>query len=867
MPAFRDLGRALRATGAEVVVLASPPSTHRPLSELALAEGCHVISEKPLALDLADARAIAAAADGGRPPRDGGPELPLPAPVPRAPRPRPGRRARGAARGPDRPAAATCASARISRRDWRGRMPHPYLLDMAIHHVDMLRMITGSEIVEVDARGWRAPDSPFKHDPSVGALLTLAGRDAGRRTTAPGRSRSSRRRGTATGSSSARRAARRGPAASTTRSGASSGSAGTASRRVRVALPLLPAVDRPGVLAELRRALAEGVAPETSARRQRPQPRARPRDRPLDRGAPARPPRGGPRGVKIGLFLALYLRSAARGGARRRRRRGLRGGRARLDGAELATAARQRCSATDPAARAGSTAAVAERGLAISGALVSRQPAAPRSAVAAAADRDYRDTVRLAAEIGIATVVTFSGCPGESERSLRPSWITCSWPTDFPETLDWQWDERVLPYWDDAAAFARARGVSVAIEPHPGFVVYNTRLDAAPARGRGRRRGRRTSILRISSGRGWTRSPACPRSRVRSSTCTRRTRPSWSENLALNGVLEPLPSDRPADRSWTFRSVGEGHPVSFWRDLAVALQDAGYDERALDRARGPAALPRGRARRCRPHPPRGARCLRRSRSPSGSTSARPASRASRSRRTEPSSRVAEEGYPLSTPQRRLVGAGSGGLVAREPRAVLARLADAARRLEPRSPASGSRARCTASSPSTRRDRVIRPAILWNDQRTEAECAEIEERIGLDRLIALTGNRALTGFTAPKLLWLRRHEPESYARIARVLLPKDYVRLRLTGEWATDVADASGTLLLDVARRSLVGGGARRARAPARVAAAGARVAGGQRRRRAPATECHEESLSRPARATAPPRPSASASTVRGRSRS
>ena len=98
-------------------------------------------------------------------------------------------------------------------------------------------------------------------------------------------------------------------------------------------------------------------------------------------------------------------------------------------------------------------------------------------------------------------------------------------------------------------------------------------------------------------------------------------------------------------------------------------------------------------------------------------------------------------------------------------------------------------------------RVVRPAILWNDQRTGAECAEIEERIGLERLIALTGNRALTGFTAPKLLWLRRHEPEAYARIARVMLPKDYVRLRLTGEWATDVADASGTLLLDVARRS------------------------------------------------------------------
>jgi xylulokinase len=97
-------------------------------------------------------------------------------------------------------------------------------------------------------------------------------------------------------------------------------------------------------------------------------------------------------------------------------------------------------------------------------------------------------------------------------------------------------------------------------------------------------------------------------------------------------------------------------------------------------------------------------------------------------------------------------------------------------------------------------RVLRPAILWNDQRTAAECAEIEDRIGLERLIELTGNRALPGFTAPKLLWLRRHEPEVYERIAHVLLPKDYVRLRLFGELATDAADASGTLLFDVAGR-------------------------------------------------------------------
>ncbi len=98
-------------------------------------------------------------------------------------------------------------------------------------------------------------------------------------------------------------------------------------------------------------------------------------------------------------------------------------------------------------------------------------------------------------------------------------------------------------------------------------------------------------------------------------------------------------------------------------------------------------------------------------------------------------------------------------------------------------------------------RPLRPAILWNDQRTAAECAEIERRLGLEHLIALTGNRALTGFTAPKLLWLRRHEPDVYARIRHVLLPKDYVRFRLTGELAVDAADASGTLLFDVAARA------------------------------------------------------------------
>jgi len=98
------------------------------------------------------------------------------------------------------------------------------------------------------------------------------------------------------------------------------------------------------------------------------------------------------------------------------------------------------------------------------------------------------------------------------------------------------------------------------------------------------------------------------------------------------------------------------------------------------------------------------------------------------------------------------------------------------------------------------DQVLRPAILWNDQRTGAECREIRERVGLDRLIAVTGNDALTGFTAPKILWVRNHEPDTYAQAAHALLPKDYLRLRLTGEYATDKAGAGGTVLLDLAAR-------------------------------------------------------------------
>lgn len=153
---------------------------------------------------------------------------------------------------------------------------------------------------------------------------------------------------------------------------------------------------------------------------------------------------------------------------------------------------------------------------------------------------------------------------------------------------------------------------------------------------------------------------------------------------------------------------------------------------------------------------------------------------------------AEHGYPLSTPR--------PGWAEQDPedwwRATQAALAELG--VEPAAIGLSGQMHGLVALDSA--DRVLRPAILWNDQRTAAECALIERTVGLDRLVSLTGNRALPGFTAPKLLWLRAHEPEVYSQIRHVLLPKDYVRLRLERERAIDAADASGTLLFDVAHR-------------------------------------------------------------------
>jgi xylulokinase len=97
--------------------------------------------------------------------------------------------------------------------------------------------------------------------------------------------------------------------------------------------------------------------------------------------------------------------------------------------------------------------------------------------------------------------------------------------------------------------------------------------------------------------------------------------------------------------------------------------------------------------------------------------------------------------------------------------------------------------------------ILRPAILWNDQRTAEECEEMTNLLGFENLLAISGNKALTGFTAPKILWVRKHEPDVYAKTSHILLPKDYIRYQLTGEYAVDKADGAGMLLFDLKKRA------------------------------------------------------------------
>jgi predicted dehydrogenase len=263
VPVFARLESALDRVEAQAVLLVSPPKTHRPLAELALARGLHVVSEKPLSVEIDDARAL-----GGVAERTG-----LNVMVaqnyrfrrqPRALQALVAAGTLGRLQGIRISCRRDLRNAWVSPRGWRAEMAHPYLLEMAIHHVDLLRMITGREIAQVDALSWKVPDSPFRLEPNVRALLVL---DDGTPVAYEGEFAAAGGETSWNGEwelvGEHARARWGGEVNAPLRGTVRVERYGSPPERV--ALPRLPALDRVGVLHELRRAIAEGTTTECSA--------------------------------------------------------------------------------------------------------------------------------------------------------------------------------------------------------------------------------------------------------------------------------------------------------------------------------------------------------------------------------------------------------------------------------------------------------------------------------------------------------------------------------------------------------------------------------------------------------------------------
>ena len=231
----------------------------------------------------------------------------------------------------------------------------------------------------------------------------------------------------------------------------------------------------------------------------------------------------------------------------------------------------------DASKLAGFRSAIAKHGLEISALSCHGNPLHPQEKVAALHRQDLNDSILLAQELGVRTVITFSGCPGDRDGAFYPNWVTCPWPTDFSRLLEWQWAEKVIPYWQETSRFAEEHGgVQIALEMHPGFVVYNPE-----------------TMLRLRSEAGpligcnfdpshlfWQ--GIDPLAAVRAlgdSIFHVHAKDTQIDmlNANVNGVLDTKAYSDELNRSWIFRTVGYGHDLKFWKDLVSNLRLVGYD--------------------------------------------------------------------------------------------------------------------------------------------------------------------------------------------------------------------------------------------------------------------------------------------------
>jgi sugar phosphate isomerase/epimerase len=223
--------------------------------------------------------------------------------------------------------------------------------------------------------------------------------------------------------------------------------------------------------------------------------------------------------------------------------------------------------------------AVTSRGLEISALSCHGNPLHPRPDVARESHETFLQTVELAGRLGVTRINLFSGCPGDSDSATYPNWVTCAWPTEYGELLEWQWRERVIPYWTEQAALAADRGLRLGFEMHPGFVVYNPRTLLRLRDACGEAIGANLDPSHLF----WQgidieaaiaelgRHGAIFHTHAKDTALNAR-------NVALNGVLDTVPLAEVGNRSWIFRTVGYGHGELDWRRILSALRLAGYDD-------------------------------------------------------------------------------------------------------------------------------------------------------------------------------------------------------------------------------------------------------------------------------------------------
>ncbi len=186
------------------------------------------------------------------------------------------------------------------------------------------------------------------------------------------------------------------------------------------------------------------------------------------------------------------------------------------------------------------------------------------------------DTILLAEKLGIKTVIDFSGCPGESENATKPNWVTCAWPPDYLDVLNWQWDKKVIPYWKKQAKFAKDHGVRVAFEMHPGFVVYNTETMLKLRKACGTNIGANFDPSHLF----WQGMDPIQSVRALGKAIFHvhaKDVKICPYNTPINGVLDTKHYGDELKRSWVFRTVGYGHGKEWWNDFVSTLRMVGYD--------------------------------------------------------------------------------------------------------------------------------------------------------------------------------------------------------------------------------------------------------------------------------------------------